>query len=254
QKRTWVRYSTTITSETIAAARKSAIKMRLYGFRQCKVKVGVRGDNDALRLKMLRRWLGRRMDIRVDANEAWHADEAITQIKSLAPANVSCVEQPIAHADFDALPDVRRECGLPIMLDESLTGVVDAQIAIDSGACDLFNIRLSKCGGMIASLRLAAMAKRAGLGYQLGCHPGETPLLSAAGRHFAVGVSDVSYLEGSYDRHLISASFARPDITFGYGGRAPVINRPGLGIEVDPSVIRRHAIGDMIVGASANHG
>ena len=42
----------------------------------------------------------------------------------------------------------------PIMLDESLTSEHDARRAIDSGTCDLFNIRLSKCGGFLSSLRL----------------------------------------------------------------------------------------------------
>ena len=84
------------------------------------------------------------------------------------------------------------------MLDESLCGMVDAERAATGKLCDLFNLRLSKCGGFIATLRLAQFARKQGLGYQLGCQVGETAILSAAGRHFASGVRDIRYLEGSY--------------------------------------------------------
>ncbi|MEM8913125.1 MAG: dipeptide epimerase [Planctomycetota bacterium] len=242
ERRDRARYSTAITAQSAASERKSAIKMRLYGFRQCKVKVGVEGQDDVQRLRRIRSWLGRRVDIRIDANEAWSVDEAAARIGELEPMSVTCVEQPIAHEAFDALPDLRRDIKTDIMLDESLTSEVDAQAAIDSGACDCFNIRLSKCGGYIRCLRLAALARASGLSFQLGCHPGETPILSAAGRHFATSVKGIRYLEGSYDRHLLADKFASPDITFGFGGLAPRIGRPGLGIAVDQSSLRRNSI------------
>ena len=114
------------------------------------------------------------------------------------------------------------------MLDESLTSMIDAEAAIAGRTCDLFNIRLSKCGGFLNSLRLAAIAHAAGLGYQLGCHPGESGILSAAGRHWACSVANIRYLEGSYDRHLFRQLLTNEDITFGYGGRARQFNEPGL--------------------------
>jgi hypothetical protein len=43
----------------------------------------------------------------------------------------------------------------------------------------------------------------------------------------------VCYLEGSYDRHLFRRLVTNEDITFGYGGRAPAIKQPGLGVTID---------------------
>jgi muconate cycloisomerase len=102
---------------------------------------------------------------------------------------------------------------------------------------DLFNVRLSKCGGILASLRIIALAQRSGLGVQLGCHPGETALLSAAGRHLASRVAGLRYVEGSYDRHILAANLTRQDITFGYGGWARALDGPGLGVDVDPAAL-----------------
>jgi muconate cycloisomerase len=125
------------------------------------------------------------------------------------------------------------------MLDESLCGRHDAERAAADGTCDLFNLRLSKCGGFIPSLRLAQFARSCGLGYQLGCQVGETVLLSAAGRHFASSVADIRYVEGSYDRHLVRESLGTQDITFRWGGWAPALPGPGLGVELDPKALAR---------------
>ena len=123
------------------------------------------------------------------------------------------------------------------MLDESLCGYPDAQSAVDHGTADILNVRLSKCGGIFPSLRIIALARRSGLGIQLGCHPGETSLLSAAGRHLASRVAGLRYVEGSYDRHILGANLTRHDVTFGYGGRAQPLSGPGLGVEVDPALL-----------------
>jgi L-alanine-DL-glutamate epimerase-like enolase superfamily enzyme len=173
------------------------------------------------------------MDLRLDANEAWHADELLAKMAVLRPFSLSCIEQPVPHAEVGALAALREQLGVPVMLDESLTSVADAEAAIAGKTCDLFNIRLSKCGGYLASLKLAAIAHAAGLGYQLGCHPGETGVLSAAGRHWACSVANIRYLEGSYDRHVFHRPLTNEDMTFGYGGRAGAIEQAGLGVTMN---------------------
>jgi L-alanine-DL-glutamate epimerase-like enolase superfamily enzyme len=234
-----VRYSGAITSARGFKARLAAWMMRLYGFRQVKVKVGIAGHDDPARLRTIRSRVGRRMDLRIDANEAWSPDEAAERIRELEPFGISSVEQPVPHAHVACLKGVRAQVQTPVMLDESLCGQVDAERAVEQGTCDLFNVRLSKCGGFIPSLRLVEFARRHGLGCQLGCQVGETALLSAAGRHFACSVGGLRYLEGSYDRHLVRESLGRADLTFGWGGKAPALTGPGLGVEIDEQALTR---------------
>ena len=234
-----VRYSGAITSAKDFKATLAAWKMRIYGFRQLKMKVGIAGQNDVARLRTIHSRCGRRMDIRIDANEAWNADEAVARILELEPFGITSVEQPLPHTQIDRLAAIRPQVHIPIMLDESLCSMVDAKRVIESSLCDMFNIRLSKCGGFIPSLRLTQETHRHGLGYQLGCQIGETAILSAAGRHFACSVAGIRYLEGSYDRHLVRESLGQCDITFGWGGRAPALIGPGLGIEIDMDALTR---------------
>lgn len=239
QPREQVRYSGAITSASGWKARWAAWKMWIYGFQQLKVKVGIEGQDDVDRLGAIRRRVGRKMDIRIDANEAWTPDNAVQKILELKPFGITAVEQPVAHAQAACLARVRAETGVAVMLDESLCGLVDAERAVRDRTCDLFNLRLSKCGGFIPTLRLAQYARQQGLGYQLGCQVGETAVLSAAGRHFAASVCDIRYLEGSYDRHLVKEALGKKDLTFGYGGKALALSGPGLGIDLDPDALRR---------------
>ncbi|MCX7422425.1 MAG: dipeptide epimerase [Planctomycetia bacterium] len=240
ESKTQTRYGAAITTMSRWKTAIRAWKIRLYGFQQTKVKVGVDGVDDAELLQQIRKILpANRVDIRLDANEAWSCEKLEAKLAPLLPFEITSLEQPVPHSTVAGLSKLRGRIGVPLMLDESLCSLTDAHRAIESGTCDLFNIRLSKCGGFIPSLRLAAVAHQAGLGYQLGCQVGETGILSAAGRHFACSVANIRYLEGSYDRHLVRERLTVQDITFGRGGIAPALTGPGLGVDVDEVALKR---------------
>jgi muconate cycloisomerase len=242
QPQGWVRYGAAITGARGRKLSLYSLILRLYRFAQVKVKVGIDGYDDAARLKSLRRFAGRNIDIRVDANEAWSPSEVVERIRELEPIGITGVEQPVAHADTPALAEIRKQIKVPIVLDESLCGRVDAEAAIALGTCDVFNLRLSKCGGFLPTLCLAQLAMRHGLRYQLGCQVGETAILSAAGRYFASSVRGIRYLEGSYDRYLVREDLCTRDITFGWGGWAPALEGAGLGIPIDLGALERVTI------------
>jgi len=237
-----VRYSGAITAASGRAERIGAWKMRIYGFRDVKLKVGVDGQDDASRLKTIRRILGRKVDIRIDANEAWDAATVVEQVKPLLPYRPSLLEQPLPHAHAEQLRELRPRLGVPVMLDESLCGFPDAQKAVKLGLADFLNVRLSKCGGIFPSIRIMQLAWQSNLGVQLGCHPGETGILSAAGRQVASRYPGIRYLEGSYDRHVLAQNLIHEDITFKYGGKAKPLTGPGLGITVDHAKLEQMTV------------
>lgn len=236
---TEVRYSGVVTSSQGVRQWRSGLKMKLFGFAAVKAKVGMVGVDDSQFLRRIRRMVGRKVDLRLDANEAWRCDEVVKKLNQLAEFSPSAVEQPVPHSEVAGLADVRRDVSVPFILDESLCSISDAEEAIRLGTCDLFNLRISKCGGLINCLRLACLAKQHELGYQLGCQVGETGILSAAGRQFACNIAGIRYLEGSYDRFLVKDRLTTQSLTFHYGGRAERLAGSGLGIEVDEAEIRR---------------
>ena len=234
-----VRYSAAVTSLPGWREWIRLLKLRIYDFGDVKVKVGVSGHDDAASLRRLRKVLGNEIDLRIDANCAWRPEELADRVAPLREFRLSAIEQPVPHELVGGLAAVREAVGVPIMLDESVACLDDVYAAAEQGWADLFNLRLSKCGGFIPTLQMAAAAHRAGLGYSLGCQVGETGILSAAGRHFACSVDGLRYREGSYDRHLVRESLVREDLTFRYGGWANALTTPGLGVTVDPAAVTR---------------
>lgn len=239
-----VQYSAVITSSSPVKQRIKSFLIRLHGFHQTKVKVGVEGVDDEVSLRRIRGLVGGGMDLRIDANEAWTCENIEAKFEPLAKFGVTSIEQPVHHDEVGGLAAFRPKLSAPIMLDESLCSVEDGRRAIEDGTCDLFNIRISKCGGYLNSLKIAATAHQAGLGYQLGCQVGETGILSAAGRHFATSVGDIRYLEGSYDSFLVKERLTHENLTWGRRGIAPALTKAGLGVSIDEDALKRVTIGE----------
>ncbi len=205
-----------------------------------KLKVGAANDLEVL--KVARDALGEDIDIRVDANAAWSPSEAIRHIQAMEPFHISAVEQPVAKDDFAGLKQVREAVALPLIADESLCTLDDAQRLIELEACQIFNLRLSKCGGLGNAARLARMAQEAGILCQLGCHVGETSILAAAGRHFALSAPPLKYVEGSFAPMLLIKDPVAVPVCFGHGGVAAALPGPGLGIRVLDGVLDELAV------------
>jgi len=225
-----VRYSGVMQSDTLPDAVRKSLAFKVYDFKFVKIKVG--SGDDVKRLKIARKILGNKMNIRVDANCAWNADEAIEKIGALRPFNISAVEQPVKADDYAGLKKVSESVPETISADESLCSIDDAERLARMGACKMFNIRISKCGGIIDSLRIADIARRYNIGIQMGCQVGESGLLSAAGWHFASLFKDVSFCEGGYGRFLLKSDITREDMTIHRGGVLKGMSGPGLGVNV----------------------
>ena len=209
------------------------------GFTNLKVKVGV--EKDVERLQAVRDVAGKNVDIRMDANGAWSGPEAVSALNQLRAFDITAVEQPVAASDLVGMRQVREETGLDVIADESLVTLEDARKLINENACDVFNVRVSKCGGLISSLRIAEHGLEAGVKVQVGAQVGETSLLSAAGRHLAAHLPQVEYVEGSFGTHLLSEDITRDPVMFGYEGRESLVMGAGLGVEVDDDTLERLA-------------
>jgi muconate cycloisomerase len=245
------RVSGIISSGPLAKVRRSLRMMRLLQFRDYKLKVGKDAAQDEANLAECVRQLGRglkrkrgptRRTLRVDANGAWDLEEAVRRSETLARYGVIAVEQPLAKGDEAALAELRRRSSVPIMLDESLITLSEAEERFRAGQVDFFNIRISKNGGLVQSLRMGQLAHRLGVDFQLGCMVGETGILTAAGRIFLELLGRrVRFSEGSYGRFLLRSDITRERLSFGYGGFVRAMSGPGLGVHVQAAKLRRVA-------------
>ena len=209
------------------------------GFARIKVKIGI-GD-DFRRLEAVRQAAGDRVAVRVDANGAWDAASAVKALEALQPFGIEAVEQPVGPLDIKGMRRVREETGIAVIADESLITMRDAENLVREQACDVFNVRVSKCGGLLPSRAIAEFGLSAGLRVQVGAQVGETSLLSAAGRHLALHLAEVDSVEGSFGTYLLSEDITAEPVMFGDAGRGSLVLGPGLGVSVDDQIVERLA-------------
>ena len=223
----------------------SLLKMRAFRFPHIKLKVEHDGSLPAARTA--RRLLGRRVDLRVDANMAWDVEQALEVIGQLRAVGIRSFEQPIASGDIAGLARLVAESSAGIVVDEGLTDRDSLQRFIAHRACTGANVRISKCGGLVGAYARCREALDAGLMLQVGCQVGESSLLSAAHltllQALAPLTPGVRYAEGCFGRHLLREDPVSPLVQFRYGGRPPP--RPpgaGLGVQVDLAALQPYAV------------
>jgi L-alanine-DL-glutamate epimerase-like enolase superfamily enzyme len=168
----------------------------------------------------------------VDVNGAWAADAAVDAAGRLRELGVAWLEEPVAARDWIGMRRIRQEAGMAVMLDESCSGVADLRAAADHQAADHVNARISKCGGVLATLRLIAAARELGLGAQLGVHVGEVGPLWAAGRLLACNVDGLLTSEaGKQDEWFPQQPLTEPPYAVDRRAYlAPPLDGPGLGV------------------------
>lgn len=140
-----------------------------------KIKVGTPRDHEILRMI---RDLAPEKTLRVDANTAWTAKEAIRRMPMLEEFGVEFVEQPLHPHDLEGLRLVRRRSRLPIVADESCE--VAADVAKLAGAVDGVNIKLAKCGSLREAVRIVHAARAHGMSVMIGCMIESTLGIAAA--------------------------------------------------------------------------
>jgi L-alanine-DL-glutamate epimerase-like enolase superfamily enzyme len=207
-----------------------------------KVKVGDAPGRDAARVAAVREAVGSRAQIKCDANTGWvTARRAVEAIRLLEPFDVEFVEEPVRRDDLAACRFVRERVDVPIALDESVRGPREALAAVRAGACDIINVKLMKCGGILNALKVNAIAEAGGVALHVGSM-GEVAGACAAMIALHGSLANALYSDTAdaaaqgYLETLATGLVQRLDdgvLTM----RVP--DGPGLGLEYDEAAIAR---------------
>lgn len=174
-------------------------KYRNLRFDHLKILVGQDEAENVKRVALMRRLLGERFDIRLEANGKWTFSQAISHLEKLTHYGISAVEEPLAPGDIQGLQEIKKRFKVRLIVDESVRTLSEARAMIDAGVCDILNIKISKCGGILKSRAIAEFSASLGVACSLGCHVGESEILRSAGRHFAAVTSGLKFVEGYSD-------------------------------------------------------
>jgi len=113
-----------------ASFMKQQIEEKLaQGFRCIKLKIGaIDFQNELDLLHFIRQNFDENtIEIRVDANGAFAANEALDKLSQLAGYKLHSIEQPIAKSNTDTMAELCKNTHFPIALDEELIGVFSVE-------------------------------------------------------------------------------------------------------------------------------
>ncbi|MBM3457150.1 MAG: hypothetical protein FJX77_01250 [Armatimonadetes bacterium] len=221
---------------TAAHSAQVAVRMVSEGFRTIKLKVGHEPlAQDLERVAAVRQAVGPEVRLTVDANGGWTVSEAVRAAPLLEREGVAFMEQPVHRQDLEGLAEVRRRSLLPVMADEAVFTLQDAERCLRLAAADVISVCPGKHGGILPTVALVEMAEAAGVECAIGSNL-EWDIASAAMAHLAIALPNVAVERYSAD--IIGPVFhteqalATPWLPRG-GCIAPPPG-PGLGVTLDP--------------------
>lgn len=92
------------------------------GYQTVKFKIGLDFHSEIKRLQKIRtKFPG--LTIRLDANQAWSLEVALTNLQNLEPLNIEYCEEPLEDPTPGNFEDLHEHCSVPLALDESFANL-----------------------------------------------------------------------------------------------------------------------------------
>ena len=200
------------------------------GYSAFKIKVGHSDfERDLHRIELLRRTVGPKAQIMIDANEAWGAKEALVKLETIRRAGYDLlwVEDPILRNDFDGLRLLREGAPWTLINSGEYLDVGGKRQLLEAGATDILNVH----GQVTDVMRIGWLAAEKGIPVSLG------NTFLEVGVHMAAALPEVEWMEYSFQNldHLIETPIEIRD------GYAYAPDRPGHGLVLSETARREWA-------------
>lgn len=207
----------------------TALEKLAQGYRAFKFKVGFGADIDVNNFRELRQALGNQHTVMVDANQAWHTDNAAQHILQLQEFEPFWVEEPIAadesHAHWKALAQSIRP---QLAAGENLRGHDQFEQALEAGYLGFIQPDVAKWGGISGCLDVALKADKHGVVFCPHWLGGGIGLLASLHLRAALGAE--GYAEVDANPNPLREWIFEPQPQDGW---VQLSNAPGLGVEPD---------------------
>ncbi len=206
------------------------------GIPRVKMKVGRDPKRDLERVRVARQAIGHEPELFVDANGAYSRKQALYQAEFFSQSSVFWFEEPVSSDDLQGLRLIRDRA--PAMM-EIAAGEYGYDIfyfrrMLESGAVDVQQADITRCGGVTAFLQVAAL-----------CQAHNVPLSGhtapALHTHAACAVMPFKNLEYFHDHVRIERMFFDGLPQLVNGELRPDLSRPGLGLELKQADAQRFA-------------
>ena len=173
----------------------------------------------------------------VDANSAYTFNDR-QHLKKLDAFELLMIEQPLQNDDLMDHARLQETMKTPLCLDESITGLRQAKLALELDSCRIINIKVGRVGGYSQALGIHDLCLSRGIpvwcGGMLESGIGRAHNIALASLKGFTLPGDISASSRYFERDVIS-----PEVTVAADGTVSVPSGIGLGFEVDLDLIKR---------------
>lgn len=220
-----------------------AVKQQERGFERLKIKIGRRatdgGQNaDLTALREIRKAVGDRFELVVDANGVYTAADAIRMGRAMEALDIRWFEEPVPMDDLSGYERIHWMTSVPLARGETDFGVFTIGDVINRRLIDIVQPDIGRCGGITGARHMWTLAYSHNIGFAP--HTGFSGGISQiAALHVAAAAPNTSTLEYMFIdnplRELFVGGYPRP-----HAGRVPVPNGQGIGLKVDGGLVERY--------------
>ncbi|HEY1064450.1 MAG TPA: o-succinylbenzoate synthase [Pirellulales bacterium] len=204
------------------------------GFGRVKLKIRPGRDVNVLRFV---RGAFPALTMHVDCNAGYRYDEHFEMFCRIDDFMLAMIEQPLAYDDLHEHARLQQLIRTPVCLDESITSVERAELAIELGSCQSINIKPGRVGGLTNAIKIHNLCREAGISCWVG-----GMLESAVGANIAAALGGLAHFDYPADvfpsSRFYEHDLAEPRVELSRtpDGRPAVriSDRPGVGAEPSP--------------------
>ncbi|MCY4371132.1 MAG: mandelate racemase/muconate lactonizing enzyme family protein [bacterium] len=186
----------------------------------------------------IREAVGTRADLLFGTHGQFTPAGAIRLARRLEPFDPLWFEEPVPPDDVAGMAHVRSHTTIPIAAGERLATKVEFARLMTASAVDILQPDLGRCGGILEGKKIASIAEVHGAQIAPHCYSG--PIVGAANLQLAACTPNFLILEAMQDWGGFHAELLKTPLRF-EDGHTLVPPGPGLGVELDEEVARRHA-------------
>jgi len=195
------------------------------------------------RVATVRETVGEEMGIALDFHGRIHRAMTKVLFKELSSFNLMFIEEPVLSENYEVLANIN-DYGIPIALGERLFSRWDFKNILSSGYVDVIQPDLSHAGGISETKKIVTMAEAYDIAVAPHCPLG--PISLAAALQIDACTPNVFIQEQSLGIHYNQSNdlldyVKNPDIFKYKDGYLRILDKPGLGIEINEDKVREMA-------------
>ena len=234
-------YASVLMPDTVADARTLAEACATEGFTAVKYGWGglAGGLEQAVALVGAVRGAAPDAQLMVDVGAGLAFDEALRLAQALEPFDLAFLEEPLHPDDLEGFARLAAESPTPIATGEKETSLAGFATLMEHGRPDIVQPDLARAGGFTEVERIWDLAQRRSV--RVIPHCWSTDILVSATAQFLASRPEPIRLEFCLEDNPLRRELVTEPLQAA-GGVVTVPSGPGLGIELDPAILRRFGV------------